>query len=69
MLKAVQRKIILSATDDDTPQSGKRKSQSCRKRLTSTTKRLRSRNSYIDECLREENGADTFADLEDFIEI
>jgi hypothetical protein len=30
--------------------------------------RLRSRHAYIDECLRDENGEDAFADLEDFIE-
>uniref|UniRef100_K3WV42 Uncharacterized protein n=1 Tax=Globisporangium ultimum (strain ATCC 200006 / CBS 805.95 / DAOM BR144) TaxID=431595 RepID=K3WV42_GLOUD len=29
--------------------------------------RLRSRHPYIDECLREEDGDDAFADLEDFI--
>ena len=31
-------------------------------------KRLRSRHSYIDDCLREESGDDAYADLEDFIE-
>jgi hypothetical protein len=29
--------------------------------------RLRSRNTYIDECLQNEDGTDSFADLEDFI--
>jgi len=31
-------------------------------------RRIRSRNSFIDSCLREEDGDDAFADLEDFIE-
>ena len=34
----------------------------CRKRLA-----LRSRNSFVDACLAEEDGLDSFADLEDFI--
>lgn len=46
---------------------GTKKSKNALATSSSSSGRLRSRNSVIDDWLGEEDGSDTYADLEDFL--
>lgn len=65
LLKDIQSKVM-SLTKSNTNFKGKRKPTLLPE---ISSRRLRSRNVYIDECLKDEAGYDAFADLEDFIEL
>ncbi|KAJ1489521.1 hypothetical protein T484DRAFT_1779879 [Baffinella frigidus] len=53
------------AGEDD--QDGGEERRVGKKRKLPTGPRIRSRNAYVDACLEDEEGDDSYADLEDFI--
>ena len=74
-LAALSRAAVAAAGSDETAELSaamlRRRLQSGRKRGRGGGRgsvRLRSRNAYIDRYLAEEDGTDSYADLEDFIE-